>query len=252
MKTFKIFIFVILLCSFNVNSVTTNVEPIKNNVAEILKTSPEKVILKKRRNGATSARVYFAELGEKKFTVKVFNKNCSLEKRKMEIENCKFAAQKSVAPKVIGNTPDNSLYVYEYIDGEIAKSKTWENEETIKALAIALKKLHSVKGNEPGKDISSRALKHFKSIIKKKIALPTDFEKQHKKFEEKLKKLDECKVPGFCHNDLNPANIIISSDNKVYFIDFSGAGNGNVFEDLGYVTLLNDIRDQNLEIFLKA
>ena len=57
---------------------------------------------------------------------------------------------------------------------------------------------------------------------------------------------------GFCHNDLNPQNIILTPEGKIYLIDFANSGYSNTYEDLGYLTLLNGISEQKLEQFLTA
>jgi thiamine kinase-like enzyme len=131
----------------------------------------------------------------------------------------------------------------------------WANDETLKSLAKTLRRMHGAEQVTPsssGEDMAFKAERHYKSIKKKGIAVPSSFDKQYEKFKEDLAQLDSLKKTAFCHNDLNPASIIVTENNKIYFVDFRRAGNGNIFEDLGYLTVTNNINGERLDVFLRA
>lgn len=225
---------------------------LENVASEILKIKPEDVKIQKQRKGMTSAGTYSIEAKDKKYILKIFSKKQKEDLRKKELEFVKIFSNLELGAKLVGVSKDNSAYIREYIDGKTLKYETMQDQDNIKSLAIAIKKLHNYKyeASESPNNHLERVEKHYKRAKEKNIALPSSFEKSLKDYKEKTNSLPKETV--FCHNDLNPHNIIMDSNRNIYFIDLAGAGNSNRYEELGYITLLNGIFGENLKIFLDS
>lgn len=225
-------------------------ETLSESVAKTMEVEKDKIKLKKSGFGMTSSGTYTFELNDEKYIVKIFKKRIKPEAREREIENVKIIAKLGLGSEFVKSAEDNSYYIRKFTKGRIAKPRDFKNEDTLISLAKALKKLHEYKADFQARTQLVRFEKHYKSIMKKKVALPSGFEKEVERYKELLLSLPQ--RIGFCHNDLNRFNIIVSEDGGISLIDLANCGNANVFEELGYVTLLLGIQDENMNIFLKS
>ena len=245
----KKFVFCITFLLLNVSIGAE--EALEISVAKLMHVEPKQVELKKQTKGMTSSQSYSFTLNGKKYIVKIFAKKHSIEYRKKEIDVTKLFSDLGLGAKLVAIDDKNSLYIREYLPGRTLKYKDLQDDKVLENLAKAVQKLHKYKCTEqikPARKLLDRAEKHFQRISRKKIAAPSGFEKSYKKFRDLVKSL---KVSdGFCHNDLNPHNIILTPDMGIYFIDFGNSGPSNTYEELGYLTLLNGISGKKLEQFL--
>ena len=221
---------------------------IKDSVAKAMDVSPNKIEFKNLRKGMTSAKNLKFDLEGKQYIAKVFHKRKKEEAKEKEIAAVKIFSDLNLGTKLVAAAKDNSFYIREYVPGKTLKFADVQNEKVLKNTAKAMKKLHEFKSDVSSRNLESRAEKHFKSINKKDIAVPTGFEKSFEQFKNLCSKLKNSK--GFCHNDLNPHNILLTDDERILFIDFGNSGMGNIYEELGYFTALSGIFDDALSKFL--
>lgn len=125
--------------------------------------------------------------------------------------------------KLIAVSDKNSFYIRGYIPGKTLEYNDLRDDTVLENLASALRKLHGHKCscNELAGGLLGRAEKHYKRIAKKKIAVPSDFEKSYENFKEIIKSLKISN--GFCHNELNPHNILLTPEEKISFVDFANS-----------------------------
>ncbi len=241
-------LFLAAFFSCDIASVKANTLP--DSVAQLMKITPKEIDLKKQRKGMTSAGTYSFKLNGKEYILKVFSKRQNQESRQKEIDSVKIFSELNLGAKFVANNPDNSFYIREFVQGKPFKYEYLQDDKNLVTLAKALKKLHGHKTDLTSRNQLNRAEKHYDRIIKKKIAMPTSFEDSYNKF----KTLNASLIveSGFCHNDLNPHNILLSDNGNINFIDSSNAGNSNIYEELGYVTMLNGVLGEKLETFLNA
>lgn len=245
----KKFILSIFALTFSLsNCLIATENTLENSVAQLMKVEPEKIEMKQQTKGMTSAKSYAFELGGKKYIVKMFAQKHNSEYRKKEIEVTKIFSDLGLGAKLVAVGDKNTFYIRQYIPGRTLKHEDLQDKQILENLAKSVRKLHEYKYAEKARGFLERAEKHYKSIMKKKIATPTGFDKSYEKFKERMKELKISQ--GFCHNDLNPLNIVLTPNRQIYFIDFGNSGSNNVYEELGYVTLLNGITDDKLEQFL--
>ena len=248
--TLKVFVILISSMTLFIQDTSLANDQLRGSIAKLMKVESKYVKLKKQKLGMTSSQNYIFEINKQKFVLKLFKKRIKLESRKNEIEAIKILSKLELGPKLVAIAGDNSFYIREYANGGIAKPSDFQNEKFLINLAKTLRKLHNYNTNiNTKKTLENRLEKHYNSIKRKKIALPSGFEESYEKFKALYAKLP--KYNGFCHNDLNPLNIIASENGVISFIDLENCGNANIYEELGYITLLCGIFDENLKFFLK-
>ena len=243
---FKAFIVSIFLLNLSIAADTS----LKDKVAQAMNVNPEQIKFKNQKGGMTSAVNLQFSIDGTKYLVKIFSKKKTKEMRQKEIESVRTFSDLGLGSKLIAVAPDNSFYIREYIPGKVLKFKDTQNEKVLISVAKSMKKLHEFKADIPSRSLLERVQKHFERIKKKGIATPTGFDESFEKFKVFSSKLKN--TSAFCHNDLNPQNILISDEGKIYFIDFGNSGMANIYEELGYFTALNGIEGEMLLKFLNA
>jgi thiamine kinase-like enzyme len=129
------------------------------------------------------------------------------------------------------------------------------NQEKLKILLQVIKQLHMSTGHFPtGLTVFERIRLQIKQLEEYEIPFPS---KSVQNALNKLKyyeKLFESEPLAPCHNDLNALNIIINED-AFKFIDWSDAGMGHAFNDLGFFSLVNCLREEQdckiLDLYLE-
>lgn len=217
-------------------------------IAGLLHTDVDNIKFQNSKSKKSSGNHIF-EVNGKKYVLKIFDKKAKMQVRENEVKNAKLFSDLGIGAKLVAVSKDNSFYVREYISGKFAKPSDFQNETIVINLAKALQKLHkSVEKADKTKTQEYIFDKHYKSIKRKQIALPSDFEKAYENYKSLYKSLPG--TIGFCHNDLRPFNILIDDKNNVFFTTASKCGNANIYEDLGCVTLLCGIQGEMLTKFL--
>jgi thiamine kinase-like enzyme len=168
--------------------------------------------------------------------------------RLAEIEMAKMLSANGFGPTFLGSPANNEFYVVEFIDTPIKYDNL--DDQKLKELGKFTRKVHNHKYTKNGKSQLDRLKKHSKKIQKRGIAVPDGFSDAIDSFLENSKKLDT-KV-GFCHGDLNLSNIRMRKDGSIVFIDWNNAGNGNIYEELGYLVQTCGMNEQQISIFLEG
>ena len=239
----------LIFSTFLISGLLQAMDSLEESVAHLMNVKSNQISLKKQTKGMSSAQNYSFELDGEKYIFKVFGKNKNRKYRKREIDVTKTFSDLGLGAKFVASGGEDSIYIREYIPGKILSQTDLQDEKVVTNLAKSRRKLHTCKGAEPAKSLLERTRKHCTNISKKKIAVPTGFEKSFEKFQEIYGSLSS--LDGFCHNDLNPHNILLTKESDIYFIDLGNAGNSNIYVELGYVTILNGITGEKLEEFLE-
>jgi thiamine kinase-like enzyme len=153
--------------------------------------------------------------------------------RAAEWSNSVAAAAAGVAPAVLGYLPSESALVIEWIDAETLTSADLDDSRTLAAVAAICRQLHA--GPEFTGDFDMFALqrRYLDLVATRGYRLPpsyVDFLPQVDLIREAMAAHPVGVVP--CHNDLLAANILRDAQ-RLWFIDFEYAGNGDPFFELG-------------------
>tara|TARA_B100001059_G_C17826645_1_gene581824 strand:- start:1043 stop:1849 length:807 start_codon:yes stop_codon:yes gene_type:complete len=164
-----------------------------------------------------------------------FNPRC----KEAYIQN--IAYENGLAPKVI--FANSGVYFTEFVEGVVGNKKNFKNENNLKAIAIALKKLHSLPlaGQKFNAMAAARKyidiFKGYESCLVRKC----------------LKIIDEAPLSSnfcLCHNDLVANNFIITPE--IAFLDWEYSSDNNPFFDLATVVEHHELNNKEASLFLDA
>jgi len=150
--------------------------------------------------------------------------------RKAEFYIQNLAHKKGVAAKALLLDEEKHLMICDYIEGE---HRYKLDQQTLKKLGLALKKLHQIKLIQQGQT--------FKGSFKYK----------DKKVYEAFKTLKQFK-PEYVlgHNDLHPKNILFGK--KIQFIDWEYAGVSDRYFDLAAIIIEFKLNTADEKSFLRS
>ncbi|MDR2075151.1 MAG: phosphotransferase [Holosporales bacterium] len=196
----------------------------------------------------TSKRVHEIRANEKRYIVMEFKNKDSDTYRLVEIERAKMLSASGCGPTFLGKPANNEFYIVEFIDTPLKYDNL--NDQKLRELGKFTRKVHNHKYTKNGKSQLDRIKKHSKKIQKRGIAVPDGFNEAVDSFIKNSEKLDT-KI-GFCHGDLNPSNIRMRGDGSIVFIDWNNAGNGNVYEELGYLVQTYGLDERQISVLLEG
>jgi len=170
---------------------------------------------------------YFLQTDKQNYLLRKF-KHKSDRKAEFYIQN--LAHKKGVAAKALLLDEEKHLMICDYIEGE---HRYKLDQQSLKKLGLALKKLHKVKLQQQGQT--------FKGSFKYKD------KKVYEAFNT-LKRFKPEYVLG--HNDLHPKNILFGQ--KIQFIDWEYAGVSDRYFDLAAIIIEFKLNAQDEKSFLRS
>jgi thiamine kinase-like enzyme len=201
--------------------------------------------------GMTSTKLYTFELLGKKYVLRIL-KGKHLDDKQNEVRAQEIAASMGIAPELTYVSEDSTLIVMPFIEGHTLTSEDLKNKDVVESLGMMLGKLHKYPG-EFYSNISTgeRVMKHYARALKKGVAFPSVYQALYEDYmvqDEILNRGDF----ALCHGDLNPANILITNEGRIYIIDWTSGNLTNLYTDLGYLTFSCGFNDAQSRVFLTA
>lgn len=175
---------------------------------------------------------YLLTTSTNNYIIRVFKEEMD---RKFEFKMQLKAYKKGFAPKPLLLDEKNSLMISHYQEGSHKKS---HHKKDIKTLAHVVQKIHKFK-----------TYNKFHTLHK--IFVATLRKNKNSNIKQVLKNLVQFKKDYvLCHNDLNPKNIIYSSDIKIIDWEFTGI-NDRYFE-LATLIVEHNFNKKNEQYFLQC
>lgn len=203
--------------------------------------------------GLSGSSNYKVEFQGKKYVLRIFSQKESLETRKREVEASLYAARLGIAPKIHYVAPRFEAVLMDFVPGTTLKKIDVEADDQLSKLLQTIRVLHDSTGDYPkGATLFEKVEEELTALLNSDVPLP---EVQVRQAIQYLKTIGSVftgssLVP--CHNDLNALNILVS-EGQFKLIDWTDAGMGVFYQDLGYFSLVNQIKDLNklLNLYLK-
>ena len=193
--------------------------------------------------GGLSNRTYLVESGDAKAVLKIDDGCRSLpyNARKTEAQIQTLAADKGLAGRVL--FVSDTVYMTEYLEGEIWSGESLEDNTNLDVLAAGLKKLHALPLTGRTFDATGAARDYIQQI---EVADP-------ELVGECLRKIEAGPMPHnlcCCHNDLVVANIINTPE--IRFLDWEYACDNDPFFDLATVVAHHELTAEQSDYLLDA
>lgn len=198
--------------------------------------------------GMSSSKVYEIDFLNQKEVIRLLDQGISEQQRKYEFEMHKFAAEKSLAPQIncVGEEDSPYFIIMKYIEGRnFSPEQDFGNKQIMKNIIDAIKHIHQAKNLT----VTKKSMIELLAIPDGSV-YPAALPNWIRNTGEESKKYPIEFVP--IHGDLAPGNILISTDEKVYLIDFQEARQDSIFAELGYFFYESGIDDDvKIQSFLR-
>ena len=166
-----------------------------------------------------------------------------------QFELLEVLAGTGIAPRPVGFDVEARLLVTAFLEGATpATSERLGQHESIKALALGLKTLHSVSADIPHFIPEAFAERYLARIGGLQLLSARD----RQRYDEllKLSAMLESEHVGVCHNDLTAENLLFDAGLKL--IDFDYAAIGPPVIDLASAVVMNGLADRESSALLDA
>jgi thiamine kinase-like enzyme len=198
-------------------------------------------------------RNFKVEIGAEWFVVRLSGKDTDLLgiDRSAENEAARAAANAGVGPEVFAYLPELDALVTRFVQGAHIPEEDLEREDVLGAVVRSVRAIHA------GAPIPSsfpvfRIVEDYRAIAAERgVAAPPAFDEVHAKAEDievALAKQPLAERP--CHNDLLNANFLLDGDH-VWIVDYEYGGMGDLFFDLGNLSINNGLSTGAQELLLR-
>ncbi|CRX38362.1 choline/ethanolamine kinase family protein [Estrella lausannensis] len=203
--------------------------------------------------GLSASSNYKVELQGKQYVLRIFPQEESPETRKREVEASLYAARLGIAPKIYYVAPRFEAVLMDFVAGTTLTKKEVEADDQLSKLLQTIRVLHDSTGDYPkGVTLFEKVEKELSALLNSDVPLPEVQVRQSIQYLEAIKSAFSGVDLVPCHNDLNALNILVS-EGQFKLIDWTDAGLGTFYQDLGYFSLVNRIKDLNklLKLYLQ-
>lgn len=206
---------------------------------------------KKLFGGLSQSKLFQINSNGNKYVLRLLDESKEIEIRKSEISAHEIGSKLKIAPNLILSDSLSLVSVMEFIEGRTISTKDIKDTVIIEKIMVNLKKFHNYSGNyNLLKKTKLDTIKNlYKSFSKKNSVYPTGYTESYKKLIQDFIKFDRPFLPS--HGDLNPANILITKDGSIYFVDWSEARVDNPLLDVGWLASCSGANLSETKILLK-
>lgn len=202
-------------------------------------------------SGGITNRNYCVRIDDTPFFVRLAGEQTELLgiDRANERVAAETAAEAGVGPRVVAFLPEHGCLVTEWLDGSPIPPERLKEERMLSRLVSSLKAFHSCR-QIPGTFSPFRVVERYrKSAETRGVEVPEIYWWLLERAREIEKVLQQNQLsPHPCHNDLLNANFLLCED-RILIVDYEYAGMGDVFFDLGNLSVNNDF-DEDTDLML--
>ena len=198
-------------------------------------------------------RNFRVDIGGESFVIRLSGKDTDLLgiDRAAENEAASAAARAGVAPEVFAYLPERSALITRFVQGSHIPEEDLEREDVLGAVVRSVKAIHA------GPPIPSsfpvfRIVEDYRAIAEGRgVTVPTAFDEVHAKADDIERAFAaQPLMDRPCHNDLLNANFLLDGDH-VWIVDYEYGGMGDLFFDLGNLSINNGLSADAQELLLR-
>jgi thiamine kinase-like enzyme len=198
-------------------------------------------------------RNFRVDIGGESFVVRLSGKDTDLLgiDRAAENEAASAAARAGVAPEVFAYLPERSALITRFVQGSHIPEADLERDDVLGAVVRSVKAIHA------GPAIPSsfpvfRIVEDYRAIAEGRgVTVPTAFDEVHAKADDIERSFAAQPLTDRpCHNDLLNANFLLDGDH-VWIVDYEYGGMGDLFFDLGNLSINNGLSPDAQELLLR-
>jgi thiamine kinase-like enzyme len=198
-------------------------------------------------------RNFKVDIGGESFVVRLSGKDTDLLgiDRAAENEAASAAARAGVAPEVFAYLPEHSALITRFVEGSHIPEEDLEREDVLGAVVRSVRAIHACPPI-PSSFPVFRIVEDYRTLAEGRgVVMHAAFDEIHSKageIEDAFAKLPLAGRP--CHNDLLNANFLLDGDH-VWIVDYEYGGMGDLFFDLGNLSINNGLTPEAQELLLR-
>ena len=198
-------------------------------------------------------RNFRVDIGGESFVVRLSGKDTDLLgiDRAAENKAASAAARAGVAPQVFAYLPERSALITRFVQGSHIPEEDLEREDVLGAVVRSVKAIHA------GPTIPSsfpvfRIVEDYRAIAEARgVTVPAAYDEAHAKADDIERAFAVRPLTDRpCHNDLLNANFLLDGDH-VWIVDYEYGGMGDLFFDLGNLSINNGLSPDAQELLLR-
>lgn len=204
--------------------------------------------LKPLEGGLTRAELYTYEAGGERWVVRYLDPKKRLSERAGEIQAQRVGYCLGIAPPCTYVDEESTLIVMPFVPGHLFNGEDLANPAVVEQLGKKIALLHHFCGDFPTRNrLLERIAIQYGKGVREGVSFPSGFGEAVAVATAKCR--SRPLVPT--HGDLNRGNILVSGE-EVTFIDWTNATWDDPFSDLGYLSLLSNMSEEQERGLLRA
>ena len=198
-------------------------------------------------------RNFKVDIGGESFVVRLSGKDTELLgiDRAAENEAASAAARAGVAPGVFAYLPDLGALITRFVRGSHIPEADLQRADVLGAVVRSVHAIHAGPPL-PSKFPVFRIVEDYQEIAADRgVATPVAFSEAHDKAQQiEVASGQQPLADRPCHNDLLNANFLLDGDH-VWIVDYEYGGMGDLFFDLGNLSINNGLSADTQELLLR-
>jgi thiamine kinase-like enzyme len=171
--------------------------------------------------------------------------------REAERAATQAAADAGVAPEVFAYLPEHRALITRFVQADPLPPEELERPEVMAAVVDAVRAIHGMRAIPSAFDVF-RVVRDYREVaVARGVAIPSAFDEALAIADRISATFSTNPVPARpCHDDLLNANFLMR-DGRVVIVDYEYAGMGDIFFDLGNLSVNNGISEGAQEVLLE-
>jgi thiamine kinase-like enzyme len=208
--------------------------------------------------GGITNRNFRVEVGDETFVVRLSGKDTELLgiDRDAERMASEAAHEAGVAPEVVAFLPDHRALVTRFVEAEPLPPEDLERPEVLAAVVDSVRAIHGMRVVPSNFDAFAVVRDYRHTAEMHGVGAPAAYEQALEVADRIAAAFGKRPMPERpCHNDLLNANFLVRAG-RVVIVDYEYAGMGDLFFDLGNLSINNgiseDAQERLLELYFGA
>jgi thiamine kinase-like enzyme len=203
--------------------------------------------------GGITNRNFRVDIAGQSFVVRLFGKDSELLgiDRAAEHQAATSAAKAGVAPEVVEYLPELRALVTRFVDADPLPPQDLERREVLEQVVRSVKAIHAM-GHLRSTFDSFGVVRDYRTVAEEHGVRVPDEYGSVLAFADRIERaFGRAPIPPRpCHNDLLNANFLVK-EGRVLIVDYEYAGMGDLFFDLGNLSINNGISEQAQMLLLE-
>jgi thiamine kinase-like enzyme len=202
--------------------------------------------------GGITNRNFVVRTGGQAYVLRIPGRDTELLgiERANELRAARVAAEAGVGPEVVASLPQIGSFVSRFVPGAHIPMEDLRDPEVLGALVTSLRRLHGCPPIPSSFNAFRIVETYFATASSHGVTVPPAYDEAHAIADRLEAAFDATPSPlATCHNDLLNANFLRDGAH-VWLVDYEYAGMGDVFFDLGNLSVNNDLDVPAREVLL--